>query len=219
MIVKSFGCSFIFGTDLPDAGLGEPRARPSFLTWPALVAQHKSAGYRCYARPGSGNLQILERLMSQIACNEHALYIIGWSWIDRFDYTTQENDQWQTIMPIDTGATAKTYYKELHSQYRDKLTSLMCIKLAIDTLQQRGYPFIMTYMDDLIFEKPWHTTPALTDMQDYIRPHLTQFDNTNFLNWSKQKGFEISQTLHPLVPAHRAAADYILNTSGVLQSL
>ena len=219
MIVKSFGCSFIFGTDLLDAGFGEPKARASFSTWPALVAQNKKAGYRCYARPGSGNLQILERLMSQIACNEHALYIIGWSWIDRFDYTNQSNDQWCTIMPIDANPTAKTYYKELHSQYRDKLTSLMCIKLAIDTLQQRGYPFIMTYMDDLIFEKPWHTTPALTDMQDYIRPYLTQFDNTNFLNWSKQKGFEISQTLHPLEAAHQAAADYMLNTCGVLQSL
>ena len=219
MIVKSFGCSFIFGTDLPDAGRGEPKARASFLTWPALIAQNKKAGYRCYARPGAGNLQILERLMSQIACNEYALYIIGWSWIDRFDYTNQDNNQWCTIMPIDTDLTAKTYYKELHSQYRDKLTSLMWIKLAIDTLQQRGYPFIMTFMDDLIFEKPWHTTPALTDMQDYIRPHLTQFDNTNFLNWSKQKGFEISQTLHPLESAHQAAADYMLNTCGVLQSL
>ena len=209
MILKSFGCSFIFGTDLADDGRNNFKATPSQLTWPSLLAKDYGFQYSCYARPGSGNLQILERLLSQLACNENAFYVIGWSWIDRFDYNSRFDDSWRTIMPIDTDVLAKTYYKDLHSQYRDKLTTLINIKIAIDTLKQKNCSFIMTYMDDLIFETEWHATPAITDIQDYIRPYMTRFDNKSFLEFSKEKGFPISETLHPLEEAHQAAFELI----------
>jgi hypothetical protein len=38
---------------------------------------------------------------------------------------------------------------------------------------------------------------------------MTRFENKSFLEYSKEKGFEISQTLHPLGAAHRAAAELI----------
>ena len=76
MIVKSFGCSFVFGTDLPDAASQEVCAKFSRLTWPALIAQHLNFDYQCYAKPGSGNLQILERLLSQPPTSDNDLYII-----------------------------------------------------------------------------------------------------------------------------------------------
>lgn len=208
MNLKSFGCSFIFGTDLTDAGQDKFYATPSQLTWPALLAKKLDYGYQCYARPGSGNLRIAERALSQLACNESALYVIGWSWIDRFDYT-QDDDKWSTLMPGDDTSIANNYYRDLHSQYRDKLTTLMSIRLVIDTLQQKGYPFIMTFMDDLIFEQQWHTTPAITDLQEYIRPHMTTFNKLNFLDWSRENGHSISKTKHPLESAHASAADYM----------
>lgn len=209
MKLKSFGCSFIFGSELADDGRDGPYATPSQLTWPALYAKKLGHGYQCYARPGSGNLQIAERCLSQLACNEYALYVIGWTWIDRFDYTNPLNDQWKTIMPIDTDSAAQYYYKNLHSQYRDKLTTLINIKLVIDTLIQKDYPFIMTYMDDLIFETEWHCTPAIMDLQNYIRPHMTTFDQMSFLEWSRDQGYEISDSWHPLELAHSAAAKYM----------
>ena len=45
MDVKSFGCSFIFGSELSDDGYGGPYATPSQLTWPAHLARHLGHGY------------------------------------------------------------------------------------------------------------------------------------------------------------------------------
>lgn len=210
MRLKSFGCSFIFGTDLHDDGRNLRRARPSRHTWPALLAQHLGYEYDCYARPGSGNLQIAERVLSQAACNAQHLFVIGWTWIDRFDHT-DSNDHWQTITPTTETDVGLRYYRDYHSQYRDKLTTLMAIRLCIDTLRHKGCPFIMTFMDDLTFETQWHTTPAVTDMQDYVRPYLNEFGGKNFLDWSRAGGYEISDMLHPLEPAHRAAADLVIS--------
>jgi hypothetical protein len=38
---------------------------------------------------------------------------------------------------------------------------------------------------------------------------MTRFDNKNLLDWSKQQGFEISATMHPLEAAHQAAFELI----------
>ena len=128
MTLKSFGCSFIFGSELRDDGL---YATPSNLTWPAHLADHLTCNYECYARPGAGNLQILEQVLNQSAINNDTdLFVIGWTWIDRFDYYDADynpkvkRNPWNTIMPIDESAIAKVYYKELHSEYQDKYTCL-----------------------------------------------------------------------------------------------
>lgn len=209
MDIKSFGCSFIFGSELSDDGYGTAYATPSQLTWPAHLAKHLGYGYQCYARPGSGNLQITERVLSQATNAESALYVIGWTWIDRFDYVNSDTDQWKTIMPIDEDAVARTYYRDIHSEYRDKLATLMSMRLVVDTLKQKGYPFIMTYMDDLTFDTQWHTTPAVLELQDYVRPHMTRFEGKSFLEWSRSKGYPETAKWHPLEEAHLAAGNYI----------
>lgn len=208
MKIKSFGCSFIFGSDLADDGYDSPYATYSKLTWPALLATRLSAEYACYARPGAGNMRILERILSEATCNNKDLFVIGWSWIDRFDYTNTQ-DSWKTILPVDTTKEADFYYRNLHSQYRDKLMTLICIRTAIDVLNQKQIPFIMTYMDELVFETEWHSTPAISDLQEYIRPYMSKFDNKTFLEWSREKNYPISETLHPLESAHAAAAKYM----------
>ena len=210
MMLKSFGCSFIFGSDLSDDGQTVTYATPSKLTWPALMAKKIGLNYACYARPGSGNLRILESVLSHAATGEKDLFVIGWTWIDRFDYTTTQ-DEWKTILPVDTTALAKTYYKDLHSQYRDKLTTLLQIRIAIDALNQSQIPFIMTYMDDLIFESKWHTTSAVIRLQEFVQPYMTTFEGNTFLDWARTKNYEISPTLHPLEPAHAAAAEFMLS--------
>jgi len=91
-ILKSFGCSFIFGSELLDSDIDSVICTPSQHTWPALVAKHLDFEYECYASPGSGNLQILERLLNQLpTITSSDVVIIGWTWIDRFDYC---NNSW-----------------------------------------------------------------------------------------------------------------------------
>jgi hypothetical protein len=220
MILKSFGCSFIYGSDLSDDNCNTPGATPSQLTWPALLAKDLDCPYRCYAWPGVGNLYILEKVLTQSSIDQDAIFVIGWTWIDRFDYITSnsvgahrdfktDREWWNTILPGIESKVSKSYYQNLHSQLIDKLTTLINIKLAIDTLKQKNIPFIMTYTDELIFETEWHVTPAIVDLQNYIRPYMTHFENQTFLEFSKEKGFPISNTLHPLESAHRAAFELI----------
>jgi len=219
MQLKSFGCSFIFGSDLADDGRHLPTPTPSNYTWPAHLARHLGLDYDCNARPGSGNLQIAERVLSHASQCNNDFFVIGWTWIDRFDYTNSEISNkpilskwcnWRTIMPVDTDELSRYYYKGLHSEYRDKLSSLMFIKLVIDTLKQKQIPFLMTYMDDLLFDQHYNHTPAVTDLQNYVKPHMTTFAGKTFLEWSRDQGFEESIAWHPLEQAHAAAADYMI---------
>ena len=217
MKLQSFGCSFIFGTDLSDDGRHRNYATGSHLTWPALLAKKMGLDYETRARPGAGNLQILERLMNTVVESD-SLYVIGWTWIDRFDYVDHDlkniwpgRTSWSTLMPIDNSDKAKMYYRHLHSEYRDKLSNLIMIKTAIDCLQQHNRRFIMTYMDHILFCREWHLTPAVALLQDQIRPYVTDFNGQNFLDWSRSNGFEISATMHPLEKAHAAAADLVFN--------
>lgn len=209
MRLKSFGCSFVFGSDLHDCPK-ESREAISRYTWPALLAEHLGYHYDCYAYPGVGNFRIAERILRQTARTENKLFVISWTWIDRFDYTN-DSDQWQSITPATDTDIGRRYYRDYHSQYRDKLSTLMNIRLCIDSLKQKNFPFIMTYMDELIFETKWHSSPAITELQNYIRPYLNNFQGKTFLEWSKDNNFEISSNMHPLEDAHRAAADLIIN--------
>jgi hypothetical protein len=218
MKLKSFGCSFIFGSELQDVEARPNDDLPSDLTWPAHLAQHLDRTYACYARPGAGNLQILENILNQSAAsNSEDLFVIGWSWTDRFDIYDRNYDPtvkvtpWDSVLPADTSEAAKVYYRALHSEYRDKLNSLCYIKLAIDTLGQKQIPFVMTYIDELLFDQRWHVTPAVDNLQRYVKPHMTKFDGLTFLEWSRKNGYPETAHWHPLESAHRAAADLMIS--------
>lgn len=173
------------------------------------------------ARPGGGNLLIAEQILNHVAMPgagdrlmEPAFFVINWTYIDRFDYTNPKNDRWDTIRP--GGAwdgqeeLADYYYRNLHSQYRDKLTTLMHIKLCVDAMQQAGHEFVMTYMDHLLFETQWHTSPAVLRLQEHIRPHMRQFDGRNMLEYSRDRGHDFGHQAHPLESAHKDLFQYVL---------
>lgn len=215
MQISSFGCSFVFGSDLSDASA--QHQYHSWSTWPALLAKKLQWQYTCLARPGIGNLQIAERILSSFADTPPSLYIISWTWIDRFDYVDQPDPNaplldpvgWRTLLPTMQNEAAHVYYKKLHSQLKDKITTLIYIKTVIDSLKEKEIPFLMTYMDDLIFEKEPNDTAAVVNLQNYVAPYLKNFNGKNFLDWSIDNKFAISDTMHPLEQAHESAADYI----------
>jgi hypothetical protein len=215
MKLKSFGCSFIHGTELADQKMVDGRDMPSKSTWPAHLAQNLGRQYVCFSHGGSGNLQILSQILDQVAVsNSSDLFVIGWTWIERFDYYVDNHgdrtvDPWHTILPVDTSPTAQVYYRDLHSEFRDKFVSLTSIKLAIDTLQQRNIPFIMTSLDELLFDQRWHVSPAILDLQSYIQPFITNFDGQNFLEWAKASGYPTGPRGHPLEAAHAAAGKFM----------
>ena len=205
MKLKSFGCSFIYGSDLEDQK----------STWPCLVSGKLGLDYECYARPGSGNLQILESVLRHSRHDKDSFFLINWTWIDRFDFISVADESWQTLRPSLDHENADYYYRHFHSQYRDMLTNLSWIKTASDTLRQQGIKSIMTYMDYLLFESVnpnWHEPSAVEYLQNETRPCLVDFSGKNFLDWSRDQKFAVSDRWHPLEDAHKAAADFMLPT-------
>ena len=211
MILKSFGCSFTFGSDLQDAG--EFVNQHSQHTWPSLLAQHHGLDYQCHAFPGIGNLRIAESVLQQVGRDSSPnVYVINWTYMDRFDYDREGrfSGQWKTIRPTNTSVEAAYYYKHFHSQYLDKLTNLITIKSVIDAVMSGGHRMISTCLDDLLFEKQYHYNSAIELLQSHIQPHVVTFDNKNFLSWSQQNNFAISDPgQHPLETAHQAAFELI----------
>jgi hypothetical protein len=221
MKLKSFGCSFIFGTDLADAGTQPETPPPSQHTWPGLIAKHYDYDYECLARPGGGNLQILENIITQTIDPEPSVYFINWTWIDRFDYWNDSTawapnkfgcNRWTTTRPGETDQQSEFYYKNLHHSYSDKFLSLLYAKSAIDILTEKQIPFVMTYMDNLMFETEFHVSNAITTLQNTVKPYLMDFEGQTFLDWSRKRNYAISKNWHPLEQAHRAAADYLINS-------
>lgn len=213
MNLMSFGCSFIFGTDLSDDGRDLPIPTASSLTWPALIAKQLGMDYHCHARGGQGNLFILEQLLCEIDRYQDAFVVVGWTWIDRFDYINCEQNRWidwKALRPSMHDDVSNIYFKHINSQYRDQLTSLIYMQTAIDLLDRKGVPYIMTCMDELIFDRRWNTTPAITNLQNYVQPCMSTFNGNNFLHWAKINNFEISPTWHPLEAAHAAAAEIMM---------
>jgi hypothetical protein len=214
MKLKSFGCSFVYGSDLSDQVDNDlPPFAHSNLTWPALIAKDQGLIYECYACPGAGNLKILCDIISQASLDESAVFVINWTWIDRFDFVN-DAEQWTTLRPaLVDDHVAMTYFKHLHSQIKDMITSVYAVNTAIDFLNERQIPFVMTYMDLLMLEHidpDWHDPKYVSVMQNKIKNFLKDFDGKNFLDWSRHQGFAVSENWHPLEQAHRAAAEYML---------
>lgn len=209
--LKSFGCSFIYGSELPGT---DPYSivAPSTLTWPALIASRLNLNYCCYARPGQGNLKIYSDILANSYQNDDSFYMINWTWIDRFDYVNPQ-EQWKTLRPSESGSVEKFYYRNLHSQIVDMITSASLIVSAAEHLNSLGCSFVMTYMDQNLFtavDPTWHNPRYVQVLQQKLSGILMNFDGLNFLEWSRLHNYKISSNLHPLESAHDAAADYWL---------
>jgi len=213
MKIKSFGCSFLAGSDLQDNYIIHGiEFVPSNSTWPALLAKYHGFDYECFAYPGIGNLKILCDIISQASLDESAVFVINWTWIDRFDFVN-DAEQWTTLRPLVDDHVTKIYYKHLHSQIKDMITSIYAVNTAIDFLSQQNIPFVMTYMDHLLLEHidpNWHDPKYVSVIQKKIKNFLVDFDGKNFLDWSRDQGFLISENWHPLDQAHQAAAEYMM---------
>ena len=216
--LRSFGCSFIYGNDLKDCphGTGDDNPPPSSLTWPALIAKDLDLEYHCHARPAASNLQIMHSVLCELQDDPDAIYVINWTWIDRFGYFDEEKKSglhpwnplgWSSVMPMHDDAKADFYYRNLHSQTGDKLTSLIYMQNALHALQRQGARVVMTYTDDLLWETQWHTTAVIKSLQEKLAPFVSGFEGKGFVDWARSQDHDFSEKGHPLESAHRAAAD------------
>jgi hypothetical protein len=211
MKLKSFGCSFTYGSDLSDCDI--PDIGASQLTWPALLAENNNLIYECHAWPGVGNLQIMHNTLTQASLNDPSVYVVNWTWFDRFDFIDPVKDQiWHTLRPTGNNHKHQLYYQYFYNQYHTMLTNASYIKTTADILNSRGIKFVMTLMDTTLFDEVdpgWQDPRSISLLQKEITPYVTWFENQTFLDFSREKGFPISETLHPLEDAHHAAFELI----------
>jgi hypothetical protein len=215
--IVSFGCSLTFGTELPDTNQDGEFPIPSNLTWPALIAKKLGLSYQTRALGGSGNLSLLDRLLNHLYYAPDDIFIINWTFIDRFDYSDPNGSHFNnghtdylTLRPGGSDKTTDFYFRNLHSEFRDKFVNLIYLKSAIDILQTQKSRFLMTAIDDLLWCQRWHAPPHVIDLQNKIQPYISDFQGRNFLDWARHLGFEISSNGHPLQEAHQAAAEIML---------
>jgi hypothetical protein len=211
MKIVSCGDSFFYGTDLADQE--EKKIPPdghSKHTWPAVISSTIEAEYCCYACPGVGNFQILQQIIQ--AYHDHgdtATYFINWTWIDRFDYVSTQDEKWHTVRPsLDNPRVDEFYYRNFHSELADKFHSLVYISQAQEILKTARY--VMTYMDYLLLDQRWHAPNYIVYLQHRVRSNLKNFNGKNFLDWSRDCGYAISEKWHPLEQAHKHAAEHWL---------
>lgn len=213
----SFGCSLVYGTELADTV--DPFRWPKFSrsTWPALAAKGLGKKYLSRSQGGIGNFCILNRILDQIHVAPEDFFIISWTFMDRFDYSDPSGchfangySDYATLLPSDPDSISQNYFKHLQSQHKDKLSSLIYIKTAIDGLEQAGIPFLMTCIDDSLFCQKWHAPPSVISLQNEIDPFIYRFEGRNFLQYSQHNGFAVTPSGHPLEQAHAAAADLMM---------
>jgi hypothetical protein len=202
-ILKSFGCSFIYGSDMPNE---------YETAWPQLISDQLNLSHHCYAYPGIGNFKIYCDILANSYKNDNSIYLINWTWIDRFDYINQY-EQWDTLRPAESGDLEKFYYQNFHSQMCDMISSASYIVSAAEHLSSLNCPYIMTYMDYNLLaqvDPTWQDPRYLEVLQNKLEKILVNFDGANFLDWSRSQNYQISSTWHPLEQAHVAAAKYWL---------
>jgi hypothetical protein len=210
--LKSFGCSFIYGSDLHDVSL-EYDLHPSNNTWPALIAKKLNVEHQCYAAPGQGNFKIYCDILANSYCNDNSIYVINWTWIDRFDYVNSQ-EHWQTLRPAQEHEIQDFYYRNLHSQLQDMIANAAWIVSAAEHLKSLNCNFVMTYMDRNLLtpvDPNWNDPRYLKVLQQKLGHLLLDFDGLNFLDWARQNHYPVSRQWHPLEAAHQAAADYWLS--------
>jgi hypothetical protein len=187
--------------------------KSSTLTWPALIAKKLNLEYECFALAGQGNFKIYCDILANSYIHDDSVYIINWTWIDRFDYIDSTSETWNTLRPAQENATQDFYYRNLHSQLQDMIVNASWISAAAEHLNSLNRPFIMTYMDHNLLtpiDPSRHNPRYLEVLQNKLNKILVNFDDKNFLEWSRAHNFPVSATWHPLEAAHRAAADHWL---------
>jgi hypothetical protein len=209
-------------------------------TWPALYATEKKMDYRCFANPGCSNSTISRKFFKFLPnISSDDFVIVNWTWIDRWDVYDENGsddelvsinnaktmidvikcgnnpykDYWRTLRVSESNATeiSKLYFKYLQSELWNKFETLKLIALVSNTLKNKNIPFIMTSIDDTVYDKEWNCPDYINTIQEETEYDISWFDGMGFYDWSKYNNFPLGKkNNHPLEEAHQAAFEYAM---------
>lgn len=217
MKIVSFGDSFIWGSELENNLFGTQ-------AWPGLIAQELGIGYSTMSNPGCGNDEISRQVLTYFSNNTatDTLAVINWTWAFRWDFYIINTESWVTLgpscipsrlgshlQPDDAKELINVYNKYAgKSMHWNKWRALQTIYSTQCYLNQLGVRNIQTYMDTFLFDREFHAPDYVVALQNIVGKDMQLFENMNFLDWSRSKGFAVTEPgWHPLEDAHAAAKD------------
>ena len=218
--IIGFGDSFVWGSEQENNNDGS-------LGWIGRAARNLGCEYHTTAKPGCGNDYIAQKIYSWFANNnitQDTLAVINWTWTSRWDFYVLEHNTWITLGPscvpeILKDVLSRAQAEDIIEFYKsrigfgilwNKLRNLQTIYSVQSYLKQKNIKNVQTYMDyDLFDMAQLHTalTPDyINELQKLVYPEMQLFEGKNFVDWSRQNGFVVSNAMHPLEDAHIAAA-------------
>jgi len=200
--VISFGASITFGSELPSPD----------KTWAGLIANKLNKKYLCLAEPAASNTSILRQILS-FDQYENDLILVMWTSTTRYEFKTQ--DSWTSISPWSeqSGFTAQWYKGPGFFEYTEVLTTMKEILLAKQFIESKKLQYIFVFdSNELTKSFTWIQNDNLISSMKKLMPwdNIIWFDDTGFIDWSKEKGYKFIGT-HPGVEAHTNASNYILS--------
>lgn len=216
--IVSFGDSFVFGSEQennPDGLLG----------WPGRAATDLGCEYQTLAHPGRSNEYIAQQIYSYFSNNTADLTVINWTWMARWEFYVLKKQEWitlgttcvpeilaETIERTDAYDVVNFFNNHINAGILwNKFRNLQTINSIQHFLQAKNINVIQTYMDHDMFDIECRhealTPDYINELQKSVYPHLELFEGENFLDWSKTRGYKVTDWgSHPLEDAHIAAA-------------
>lgn len=215
--IVSFGDSFVFGTELLNNSTGSQ-------SWIGQVAKKLEVEYSTFALPGCGNDYIAQQIYSYFSNNptENTLAVINWTWMCRWDFYIVEHEKWITLGPSCVpekiaNLVSQTQAQDIVDFYRsransslvwNKFRNLQTIYATQSFLKTNNICNVQTYMDYEMFDIQFHAPDYIQTLQKLVKPDLQLFEGKNFVDWSRSKGYEVTEPgLHPLEEAHQHACN------------
>ena len=196
----AFGCSYTYGSGLPDCYLDsrDPTGpNPSTHAWPALTAGELKLDVVNKGRPGASNLRILDEILNFDFNNEDTVIVL-WSYYHRdtifYPNKTLEIKHW-----LDDDIV-KNYY-EVHNDYDLIIKTLLHIHHADMFFQQKNIKalhLIKSYKEETTMKNLLHNKK------------LKWFDTKHDLMILEYIDFGLDK-IHPGLKTHMLMSKIILN--------
>ena len=215
--IIGFGDSFVFGSELANNDDGQQ-------SWIGQAARKLGVDYETTAVPGCGNDHIARQIYSYFSAKsaDSTLAVINWTWSQRWDFYVVEHETWITLGPTCVPEKLKDLVSQTQAQdliefYRERANSsllwnkfrnLQTIWAVQGYLERKGVQAIQTYMDHHLFDQTCHAPDYVQELQELLRPKLELFEGRNFVDWSHDRKFAVTDPgWHPLEDAHIAACE------------
>jgi hypothetical protein len=216
--IVSFGDSFVFGSEQKNNDDGA-------LGWIGRAAGKLGCEYHTSSVPGCGNDHIARQIYTWFSKNsaKDTLAVINWTWMNRWDFYIVEHETWITLGPTCVPEKLKHLVERTQAQdmidfYKtranssiawNKFRNLQTIYAVQSYLKQKNINAVQTYMDYELFDQTYHAPDYIQELQALVKPAMQLFEGKNFVDWSRNNGFEVTPAPgdHPLESAHIAACD------------